>query len=295
MRVAILGCGYVGLALGRTLDEGGHDVVGVRRSSGGLDAVEDAGLEPVAADVTDAEALRAVPDVDAVVFAASAGGRGAAAARTTYVEGLRTAVEHFGGREDPPDRLLYTSSTGVYGDHGGDWVDEGTPLDPSDDRTAALIDAERVALEEAPAVGVDPTIVRLGGIYGRDRFRLDRYLEGPVTGGYLNLVHRADAAGILQYLLAEDLARGEVVLGVDDEPVDRWALGDWLAEQLGRDPPPKQTIEERLADVDSSTGRARRIRANKRCSNAKLRGLGYAFTYPTYRDGLTRVLYPDEA
>jgi nucleoside-diphosphate-sugar epimerase len=288
MKVVILGCGSLGLALGQRLRAGGHEVVGVRRSDDGLAAVEDAGLEAVEADVTDADALAAVPGADAVVFAASAGGRGADAARAVYVDGLRTVVDHFGGRASPPDRLVYTSSTGVYGDHGGEWVDEDTDLDPADDRTAALVDAERVALEAAPEVGIDPTVVRFGGIYGPDRFRTERYLDGPVTEGYVNLIHREDAAGVVAFLLAEDLARGETVVGVDDEPVDRGDLAAWLADHLGREPPATRSVEAALADLPP--GRGRRLRADKRCSNAKLRDLGYEFTYPTFREGLASVV-----
>jgi nucleoside-diphosphate-sugar epimerase len=288
MNVAVLGCGYVGLELGRQLRAAGHDVVGVRRSTEGLAAIEDAGLDAVQADVTGADSLTAVPDVDAVVFAASAGGRGAEAARAVYVEGLGTVVEQFGSREHPPERLVYTSSTGVYGDHGGDWVDESTDLDPDDDRTTALVDAEAVALEAAPAVGIDPTVVRFGGIYGPDRFRRERYLEGPVTEGYVNLVHRVDAAGIVRFLLVEDLARGEVVVGVDDEPVDRRELARWLADRLDREQPAERTVEEALAEV--GPGRGRRLRANKRCANDRLRELGYDFRYPTFREGLADLL-----
>src|SRR6056297_883672 len=165
MHVAILGCGYVGLELGRQLTARGHRAIGVRRSDDGLAAIEDAGFEAVRADVTDADSLDAVPDVDAVVFAASSGGRDAAAAREVYVEGLRTAVEQFAARADPPDRLVYTSSTGVYGDHGGDWVDEETPLDPQTAKTEVLAEAERVALDETADRGLDGTVARLAGIY----------------------------------------------------------------------------------------------------------------------------------
>jgi nucleoside-diphosphate-sugar epimerase len=285
MRVAILGCGYVGLELGRRLVDAGHRVVGVRRSESGLERVETAGLEPVEADVTDPTTLTPVPDVDAVVFAASAGGRGSvAAARRTYVEGLRGTLAAFGERSSPPDRLVYTSSTGVYGDHGGQWVDEDTDPEPGTERGEVLLEAESVALGAAES-GIDGTVVRFAGLYGPDRYRLERYLEGPVTEGWLNLLHRDDAAGVVEYLLSADLARGEVILGVDDEPVEKWALADWLAEQCGRSPPPKRTTAERLAEDDLSTAARARIRANKRCSNAKLRGLGYEFEYPTYREG----------
>ncbi|QCC48350.1 NAD-dependent epimerase/dehydratase family protein [Halobellus limi] len=284
-RVVIVGCGYVGLELGRRLREAGHDVTGVRRSDEGLDAVAAAGLDAQRADATDPGTLSALPDADWVVFAASSGGRGADAARRVYVEGLRNVIEAYGGRSSPPDRLVYTSSTGVYGDHDGDFVDEETPVDPATEKTRVLAEAERVAREEAAAVGIDGTVARFAGLYGPDRYRLDRYLEGPVTGGYLNMVHRDDAAGAVAFLLEADHARDDVVLVVDDEPVDKWAFADWLADECGVPSPPKRTIEERLSDPDLSAAARRRIETSKRCSNDRLRSLGYEFAYPTYREG----------
>jgi len=285
MEVAILGCGYVGLELCRQLTDAGHDVVGVRRSDDGVAAVEATGASAVQADVTEADSLAAVPDADALVFAASSGGRGAEAARRVYVDGLETVIEQFGGRDDVPDRLVYTSSTGVYGDHDGDWVDESTPLDPQTEKTRVLAEAERVALETAAEHGIDGTVARYAGLYGPDRYRLERYLEGPVTEGCLNMVHRDDAAGAVAFLLTEDLARDEAVLVVDDEPVEKWAFADWLADECGVAQPPKQTKAERLADEGLSETARRRIQTSKRCSNDRLRALGYEFVHPTYRSG----------
>jgi nucleoside-diphosphate-sugar epimerase len=283
MRVAVLGCGYVGLELGRQLRPD-HEVVGVRRSEEGLAAVASAGLDAVRADVTDADALGAVPDVDAVVFAASSGGRGADAAREVYVGGQQTAIDHFGARADPPDRYVYTSSTGVYGDHGGGWVDEDTPTEPTTGKTAVLAEAERVAIGRSREHGIHGTVARLAGLYGPDRYRLERYLDGPVTEGYLNMVHRADAAGAVGFLLSAAVDH-DVVLVVDDEPVDRWTFADWLADQCGVEHPPKRTTEERLAAEDLSEAVRRRLLTSKRCSNERLRGLGYEFAYPTFREG----------
>ena len=285
MHVAILGCGYVGLELGRQLIDSGHEVVGVRRSPEGCAAIESAGFDAIRADVTDADALGAVPDVDAIVFAASSGGRGAEAARQVYVDGLETAIDTFGTRERPPDRLVYTSSTGVHGDHGGNWVDEETPLDPTTEKTRVLAEAERIATEMPPEFDFVGTVARYAGLYGPDRYRLDRYLEGPVTEGYLNMVHRDDAAGSVRFLLETDLARGEVVQVVDDEPVSKWEFADWLASECEVEKPPKRTKNERLESAELSEPARRRILTSKRCSNGYLRDLGYEFTYPTYREG----------
>jgi nucleoside-diphosphate-sugar epimerase len=282
MQVVILGCGYVGLELGRQLSAD-HDVVGVRRSESGIEAVEAAGLEAVEADVTDLDALGRVPDADWVVFAASSGGRGADRAREVYVEGQRRAVDAFGDRDDPPERYVYTSSTGVYGDHDGDWVSEETSIDPTTEKTRVLAEAERVARERSAEYGIVGSVARFAGLYGPDRYRLSRYLEGPVTAGYLNMVHRDDAAGAVRFVLEEGV--DEDVLVVDDEPVDKWAFADWLADQCGIDRPPKRTKAERLAAGDLSAAAERRVLTSKRCSNDRLRELGYEFHYPTFREG----------
>lgn len=99
------------------------------------------------------------------------------------------------------------------------------------------------------------------------------------------MIHRDDAAGAIRFLLESDLGRGEVVLVVDDEPVSKWEFADWLADECGMSRPSKQTTEERLAAGDLSERVRRRLVTSKRCSNERLRSLGYDFAYPTYRKG----------
>jgi nucleoside-diphosphate-sugar epimerase len=202
-----------------------------------------------------------------------------------FVDGLRTAIDEFSSRSSPPERLVYTSSTGVYGDHGGDWVDESTSIEPTTDKTRVLAEAERVAREYASGRGIDGTVARFAGLYGPDRYRLERYLRGPVTEGYLNMIHRDDAAGAVRHLLSEDLARGEAVLVVDDEPAPKWEFADWLADECGVERPRKRTKADRLAAGDLSEAAERRLKTSKRCSNRRLRELGYELRYPTYRAG----------
>jgi nucleoside-diphosphate-sugar epimerase len=309
MRVVVVGCGYVGLELAAQLAARGHAVTGVRRSDAGLDAVRavrtrvtdakgsgenvgDTDSEPrqgsvdaVRADVTEPSSLDALPDADAVVFAASSGGRGAEAAREVYVDGLGNVIDAYAARPSPPDRLVYTSSTGVYGDHGGAWVDEGTPIDPTTGKTRVLAEAERIATERTERADIDGTVARFAGLYGPERYRLDRYLDGPVTAGFLNMVHRDDAAGAIRHFLETDRARDEAVVVVDDEPVDKHAFADWLADECGVPRPAKRSKDERIAAGDLSAAAERRIRTSKRCSNDRLRALGYKFSYPTFREG----------
>jgi len=284
-RVVILGCGYIGIELGRQLTEAGHEVVGVRRSKEGCEAIEEAGFEAHRADLTDPGDIEALPEADWLVFAASSGGRDAEAARRIYVDALEGVIKQYSGRASPPDRLVYTSSTGVYGDHDGEWVDESTPLEPTTEKTHVLVEAERIARERSSEYGIDGTVARFSGLYGPNRYRLERYIEGPVTEGYLNMVHCEDAAGGVAYLLTHDCARDEAVLVTDDEPVDKWTFADWLAEECGLDSPPKRTKKERLTDDGLSAAARRRILTSKRCSNERLRELGYSLQYPTFREG----------
>jgi nucleoside-diphosphate-sugar epimerase len=290
MNVAILGCGYVGLALGSGLAADGHDVVGVRRSDDGLEAIEDAGFRAVRADVTDAESLEAIPDVDWLVFAVSPNTRDVETARAVHVGGLGTVLDAFADRESSPDRLVYASTTGVYGDHDGAWVDESTPIDPSTEKLSVFAEAERIALERAPNAGIDGTVVRFAGLYGPGRWGFDRYLEGPVAEGYVNLVHRDDAAGAIAFLLENDLGRTEVVNAVDDEPVSKWDLSEWLADARNVEPPERVTVEEYLAETDLPPGARRRVESNKQVSNDRLREYGYELAYPTFRDGYREAI-----
>lgn len=284
MRVAILGCGYLGLELGERLAANGADVVGVRRSTAGIERIEERGFEAVRADVTDAADLRSVPDVDAVVYAVSGGRNGDPWA--VYVEGLRTVVETFGARGIPPDRLVYVSSTGVYGDREGAWVDEETDLEPESERERALVAAERVALAETDPVGVDGTAVRLAGLYGPGRYWTDRYLSGPVVEGYVNMVHRDDAAGAVAHLLETDACRDAVVNVVDDEPASRVTFAEWLADRTGQSPPERLSRATARSQPDVS----RRTLTSKRVANDRLRATGYEFSFPTFREGYAAPL-----
>jgi nucleoside-diphosphate-sugar epimerase len=239
-------------------------------------------VETLAADVTRPETLRGVPRFfEAVVYAVSADGFEPAAYRSAYVEGPARLMEALGVGGAGPRRFIFVSSTGVYAQNDGSWVDEGSPTRPMGFSGQTLLEGEQCVLDRA----AEPVVLRLAGLYGPGRVLLvDQVRRGeasccPDPPQYLNLIHRDDAAELIRLALA--LAEPPpLLLGVDDEPVDRCAILDWLSRRL-RVPPPRR--------LPSDDGGPRR-RANKRCSNARAKALGQKLRFPTWREGYERLL-----
>lgn len=274
--ILIAGCGDVGCRLGRRLTAAGHEVWGLRRNPGGLPE----GLRPLAADLTRPETLRGLPsDLDAVVYTAAADDRSDDAYRRAYVEGVENLLTVLELQDAPPRRLVFTSSTGVYGHTGGEWVDEESAARPSGFSGRRVLEGEERFRESSiPSVSL-----RLGGIYGPGRTRLiDRVAsgdavcpEGPPV--FTNRIHSDDAAGALYHLL-ELGSPDSIYLGVDHEPADLCEVLRFLARRLGVDPPRSAPRAE--------SGR----RSSKRCSSRRLRDSGYRFLYPTYREGYEALI-----
>ena len=275
-RILIAGCGDVGTALGLALTRGGHEVFGARRSAHLLPA----GLRPLAIDLTDLRAVeRAVPAVDTVVYAVAAGRRDEGAYRRAYIDGVSALLEVLEMRAEPPRRVFFVSSTSVYGERGGAWIDESAPLAPRGFAGESVAAGERRML----ASPIPATVVRFAGIYGPGRgWMIERARAGASCAGdppkFTNRIHRDDCAGVLAHLIG----RGQVddaYIGVDDAPVEECEVLEWLAARLGAPAP------RRIAD-GSGESRA----SGKRCSNARLRASGYRFRYPTFREGYAAVL-----
>ncbi|HVH19757.1 MAG TPA: NAD-dependent epimerase/dehydratase family protein, partial [Myxococcota bacterium] len=215
-KVLIAGCGYVGSALGAALVADGDVVFGLRRRVVSLPA----GVQPIEADLAVAKTLRDLPPrLDFVVYAASPGGADDALYRTAYVEGVGRLLDALAAQGQNPKRIFLLSSTSVYGQDRGDWVDETSPTQPLDFRGKRILEAEGLL----GASGQAATIVRLGGIYGPQRISMiERVRSGRAIvarGGprYTNRIHRDDCAGALRHLMRLPAPEG-VYLGVDCEP-----------------------------------------------------------------------------
>jgi nucleoside-diphosphate-sugar epimerase len=285
VRVLIVGCGYAGLPLGAKLARQGHEVVGVRRSAAGAEALTAAGIVPCAADITRAEDLARLPGpFDWVVNTVSSGKGGEQAYRDVFVRGTENLIRWLA--PTPLKKFVFTSSTSVYGQADGSVVDESSPAEPDSPTSRLLVEAERLVLDAARARRFPAVVLRVAGIYGPGRGHLfQQFLRGEarLTGEgrrWLNMVHRDDLVDAVIAALERGQA-GEIYNVADDEPVREADFFQWLALELNRPPPPAQSVEARA-------GRKRGV-TDKRVSNRKLRdALGWRPRFPSYREGYAR-------
>jgi nucleoside-diphosphate-sugar epimerase len=202
--------------------------------------------------------------------------------REVYVEGLRRTLE----RLPKPGRFVYVSSTGVYGDAGGAWVNEDSPTAPTDQGGEVCLEAEGVVRDFGAANAVDWNVCRLAGIYGPGRMIGAEGLRRgePVAGrpdGWLNLIHRDDAVLAL-LAVGERGASNRVYNLADDHPTLRREFYRTLAERL------------RVAEPTFAPERARRHRGDRRVDASRIkRELGLSWLYPSFRDALPELLAPN--
>ncbi|RRJ82522.1 NAD-dependent epimerase/dehydratase family protein [Aestuariirhabdus litorea] len=276
-RVLIIGCGDVGNALGLKLLQQGASVWGMRRDCSRLAP----GIVPLEGDFNDPACWHSLPDsLDYLVFTAAASERSDQGYKHTYVDGVAAMVRAASSQPTPPRRLLFTSSTAVYHQGAGEWVDETSATQPRAFNGQRMLEAE-ARLAAAPMAS---TSVRFSGIYGPGRERLIQrvkagrgceYQPAPIT----NRIHRDDCAGVLAHLIALDWQGSEVAplyVASDSEPCAMDEVLDWLAGQLGIE---LSSPEPQPCNIPS-----------KRCSNRRLLETGYPFIFPDFRAGYGALL-----
>lgn len=281
----IFGCGYLGQRVAERWLAAGDRVVAVTRSAERARALAELGIEPVVADITQLESLRgSLPDCQTCLFAVGFDrSQGSGSIGQVYSGGMRNVLEvlpHSIGR------VIYISTTGVYGGAGGEWVDEQTPPGPTREGGIASLEAED-ALRGSPLAdrGV---VLRLAGIYGPGRVPfLELMQRGEAVPasptGWLNLIHVEDAAEIAAMAVSSGVP-GPLYCVSDGNPAPR---ADYYAEvaRLAGGPPPT------FVPPDPGSPRALRASADKRVSNRLLRGdLKLQLRFPDYRVGLAAIL-----
>ena len=300
MTVLMAGCGDLGTEAGLRFAAAGHRVVGWRRSPDKLPAA----IEGIRADLT-TPPLPPIPEgTTAVVVAIAAGAPTEEGYRAAYVDGLSNVLdalernrEHDGvALPSLVRRVLFVSSTAVYGDAGGGWVDEGTTPEPGGFSGRIIREAEDLLQKRLLATGITPVVLRLGGIYGPGRTRLiDQVRSGlavsPAEPRYTNRIHRDDAAAAIVHLCTMAAESGPVYLGVDNDPAELGEVQRFLAEELGLPLPASDGAGGGTGSgTGGSAGGEPSRGGNKRCSNALLRSTGFEFAYPTFREGYRAIL-----
>jgi nucleoside-diphosphate-sugar epimerase len=237
MKIAVLGCGYVGAEFARQAKAAGHEVLGVVRSEASRDKLRAEGLVAEAFDLYAGDWARLPKQFDAVVYAASTGGGGPEAYALAYDVGVKRALAW--ARGVGAQAFAFTSSTGVYRQDDGTLVDEESVVGgaPTAD---AILGGERAVLASGFAKA---RVLRFGGLYGPGRHHLvDQLRRGEnVIGGrvdhYINYLHRDDAASSVLAALVGGPAGARVYNVGDGCPVTKEALARWIAERLGQSAP----------------------------------------------------------
>lgn len=284
MHKLIIGCGYLGERVAAAWTACGDEVSVLTRSSVRADRLAASGLMPLIGDVLEPESLRQLPRAEVVLYAVGFDRTSESSKRAVYVDGLRNVLAEIAPR---CRRFLYVSSTSVYGQNGGELVDEGSSTEPQEENGRICLDAEAIVWHFLDRDKCSPEqraiILRLAGIYGPGRLltRIEQLRRGePLSGNpeaWLNLIHVDDA--VRAVLAAEQRGEsGATYLVSDDRPLRRAEYYAVLAASVGAPTP-------RFAELNVYS--SERQLFNKRCVNGRLRHeLEVELKYPTVIDGL---------
>lgn len=279
MDVLLAGCGWLGREVARRLLARGDRVTALTRTEKSASSLRESGIEALALDLATPGASRSIPGrYDGIVTLQSASGHGEAAYRRAYLDATLAVLESEGAAGSA---FVSVSSTGVFGQTDGSWVDESTPPSPADPTSEVLVKAERLVLDRSRHRCV-PRIVRCSGLYGPGRIgTIERVHAGSLALGdgdetWMNFCHRDDAA--VAVIAALDRGSpGEIYHASDASPAMRRDVVSWIASRLAIEP-------FRRSEPSAPGGRRG---ANRRVNaEATRRELGTVLTYPSFREGL---------
>jgi len=268
VRRLVIGCGYLGNRVAKLWRDTGDEVYATTRGER-LKALSVAGLRPLEVDVTGDISPGAFPAADTVVFAV---GRSGTTMFDVHGTGLLRVLDTL---PQSTGRVIYISSTGVYAQNRGEWVDEASPCQPEREGGKACLSAERLLFGHVR--GRDAVVLRLAGLYGERRLPWLTNVTGgnPIPSSpdaYLNLIHVEDAAQAVVIAAAS----GQTVVGrtyniSDGSPPVRREYVELLASRL-RKPVPM---------FEGGSGRGKRVRNDRVVCE-----LGLRTEYDSFREGL---------
>lgn len=286
LKIAVLGCGYVGAEFARQARAAGHEVLGVVRSAPSRDRLRQAGVPAAAFDIQ-SDDWSALPGAfDAVVYAASTGGGGPEAYALAYDLGVRRAIgwAHAVGAKV----FVFTSSTGVYRQDDGGVVDESSEVGGAPTADAILRGEQAVMVSGFAKARV----LRFGGLYGPGRHHLvDQLRRGEnVIGGrvdhFINYLHRDDAASSVLAAIIRGPQGARTYNVGDGKPVTKEALARWIAARLGQSEP----VFDASAPAGPRVARGGRTQPNRIVATERIRAeLGWNPVFEDVFAGLSQL------
>lgn len=293
----LIGCGYLGYRIAKLCQQSSDETIATTRREDPSSDMIDAGVFPARADVTQPDTLKWLQfapalsgqPIESLIYAVGYDRTAGPDIHTVYAQGLENVLNAL-----PPsiERVIYISTTGVYGPASGDWVDETTPPNPQRDGGKASLAAEKI-LSDHPR-GKNSIILRLAGIYGPgripyiDQLRAGEPLAVP-SEGWLNLIHVDDAAAIVialdRWASENPISNGPEIFCVSDgHPVIRGDYYREVARLVGAETP-------RFTPPAIDTPAATRARSDKRISKRKLMNtISLSLRYGDYRSGIAAIL-----
>ena len=278
----IVGCGYIGARLARRVRDIGTPVTGVVRSAGSAGTLFEQGIDALQCDL-DTQRLPAGSTAEAALFyfTPPPGAGESDSQMQRFLAGLSVSGQ--------PRRIVYISTTGVYGDCHGEWVDETRPVNPGVDRARRRWDAERQLHAWQGRTGGELVILRVAGIYGPGKLPLARLRKGvPMVAEHdapwTNRIHADDLVSTC--LLALEKGGDGAVFNVSDgAPGNMTDYFNQVADRAGLPRPPLISLEQ--AQQMLSPGLLSYLAESRRLSNRRmLDELGVELRYPGLEEGL---------
>jgi nucleoside-diphosphate-sugar epimerase len=282
MDLLVVGCGYLGQRVAARWP--GRVFVTTRRPEA-ADAFRSRGWTPIVCDVTRPETLRQLPVVDTVAYSIALDRRSGAAMRDVYVGGLTNVLAHL----PRPRRFVHVSSSSVYGQSDGSWVDESSPTEPEEPAGQVVLETEQTLRATLP----DVIVLRFSGIYGPGRLLRRSVIQAgePIVADgdkWLNLIHVADGARAV-LAAAECGTPGSTVNVCDDEPTPRREFYLEMARWLG-------AAEPKFVKPPADAATPPHERGNRRIRNRRMHDeLGVTLAFPTFRAGLEASVAEERA
>ncbi len=284
--VLIVGCGDIGQRVARQYRAQGLSVRGLARSETSAARLLTGGIEPVSGDLADGTTLKDLPTAEAVLFYfAPPPGQGE---RDPLLQNFLAAID----AARLPAKLVFISTTAVYGDCHGDWITEAQVAEPQTARGRRRLDAENTLRRWGKETGVPFVILRVGGIYGPGRLPVARLEKGlPIIdladSPYTNRIHQDDLAQVC-VAAAERGIPGEVYNVADGHPGTMSQYFIDVAKALGLPPPPAVSRAE--AEKVMSAGMLSYLQESRRLDNRKMREeLAVELHYPDLSAGLAAL------